>query len=1595
MGSVLFGIGGGGGGGFSLFSKSSDGLPAIFTGANRAAAEVAREDYFTNDPSGPDDLATLDQNPFLLIQLIDESTDPDTVIYQNRQGGAWADVNGIVQGPAGNDAPSLFFSSVAERQTFFGDVDNLPLLSNGLPSVTNINGTFTTLVWSDPISPVTAYDDTFWREAPVGASPDSIILGSDGARISSGNQVINFDTPGGETQTFIGVPYTIGGGSNAPFCYNFTPQVTFNAATVDTSNLTDPQDVQADGFGLSSIYLQSIIIKPHETGELRIQAWIGTADTDPKIIDVTQTITGGDVGNETTINIPNPVLLRTPEQNLFRFSGVGLQGGLQTSGQFNGQIVPFIDIGVMVASQLTMVTDPTDTFTMREGVTGTANFNMIDVLLTDKYTLVYADATSNVTQTFSVDSVVNLGANNLDVQQTTGDLSLTQNAVTSFFDLVTATPQGSLTRDQGSLAVLIDGDSSTVFFKQTGTGDTGWTDLLAVGSGDVSGPGVSVTNSIAVFSDTSGFDITGVNQVIAQRVANTTELELVAEVAGSSRIALTPTVGGAGALIQYTQSTGITQIISTNGQLVLATSLATSDIVLEAGSTSSVILENPGANTNPPVQLNVAGIGGATLNIFVSNVNPNGVITADQGDICFVKTGVDDTSAQWIKETGAGTNTGWIQKLSGSTGIAGPSTSTITAIPTFSNTSGDAVIDNPLLTYVSSASSSQLSIQAAATGAADIFIENSGGTAVGLIQNLGNDFRIAALVGGATLELSGLGGVAIASFNGDVVIENDFTVSNASSELLTTLTVPATNRLAALAIDNSTDVEKIRLQYDEAIDTSTLNLNENIQASVDGNQTLLNIKADNVLDTASINFLAPLDIVQLAIQTNVNTQTNSITSSNYPLSILAGGNLTLETGGSNYTRILSVSGGNTVQMLQLDNNGSGGAEVNFYTSLVDPNGVVAGNQGDYCCVATGVDGTSALWIKETGAATNTGWQNLHSVTSGIAGPSTSTAGSLPTFDVTDGSSVQDNPLLTYTSTASTSTLSLQEAATGSADFFFNGGGGSGIGLIQTLGSTFELTSINSNNLTLSSASDLTISSLFGATTMTSGGGTLRVQTTGAHAAIFEASGSGTVDLNANAGTISLINNHGELLLGSVATSITTATGVNFNVDATANGNVNITAEDTITLQTQDTSAVVATVGGGGDTFPIARYTTNGTGGGVFDLHVGDSSPQGRVSGANTLFLQTGAASSGNARIHYQDTDATVTNWNVLTSIGSGDTQDAGTFMHFPGTDLAQGTPTSRMRYFETGVNTDIEIDSGVNGAASFRIKDELSNDRFTFIYNDSVPQATISTVGPVPLNIFASGNLDVTATGTAEISSAQSMTIEATGAGSDITVNANDDMTFFSNDEMNFSCGGLYTSNVFTRFDLICGQFGTLPIINFANNNTQFNLFAYFQTPIGNVTGVAGDVLVRNEGADSNVYIHKNNTPNNTDWRALDAPAIQTWGDASIASTTATRYLTPGYDSGTAPTSPVSYRVPRGGVMQNLYIQCGTANGNGNNVVYSVRVNSIASALSLTLASNIVTGSNQTNRVSVNKGDLIDIVVTKAASIGTSPSDVMASLEIV
>ena len=123
---------------------------------------------------------------------------------------------------------------------------------------------------------------------------------------------------------------------------------------------------------------------------------------------------------------------------------------------------------------------------------------------------------------------------------------------------------------------------------------------------------------------------------------------------------------------------------------------------------------------------------------------------------------------------------------------------------------------------------------------------------------------------------------------------------------------------------------------------------------------------------------------------------------------------------------------------------------------------------------------------------------------------------------------------------------------------------------------------------------------------------------------------------------------------------------------------------------------------------------------------------------------------------------------------------------------------------------------------------------------------------------------------------------------------------------------------------------------------------------------------------------------------------ILIWGNSSVAATTATRYLEPGYETATAPlvAAIVQIRAPFAGTLRNLFIRQNGPAGNGNLIVYTVRVNGAVTLLSVSIASTTANGSDIVDTVAVAQGDLIDIEVTKAIAVGTTPARIIASLEI-
>lgn len=167
----------------------------------------------------------------------------------------------------------------------------------------------------------------------------------------------------------------------------------------------------------------------------------------------------------------------------------------------------------------------------------------------------------------------------------------------------------------------------------------------------------------------------------------------------------------------------------------------------------------------------------------------------------------------------------------------------------------------------------------------------------------------------------------------------------------------------------------------------------------------------------------------------------------------------------------------------------------------------------------------------------------------------------------------------------------------------------------------------------------------------------------------------------------------------------------------------------------------------------------------------------------------------------------------------------------------------------------------------------------------------------------------------------------------------------------------------------------------------------------GGVVAPEGSIYMRFVAAAGETYVKTGAA--NTAWTLMGSASagssVLTFGADSISAGADTRFIPPGFDSATAPTASVgAYRAPRSGTMQNMRVRHNAANGNGNSIDYTLRINSVNTLMTATLASGAIgDASDLVNTVAVAAGDLIDVTAVKPLSIGSGNQDTMISMELV
>jgi hypothetical protein len=130
---------------------------------------------------------------------------------------------------------------------------------------------------------------------------------------------------------------------------------------------------------------------------------------------------------------------------------------------------------------------------------------------------------------------------------------------------------------------------------------------------------------------------------------------------------------------------------------------------------------------------------------------------------------------------------------------------------------------------------------------------------------------------------------------------------------------------------------------------------------------------------------------------------------------------------------------------------------------------------------------------------------------------------------------------------------------------------------------------------------------------------------------------------------------------------------------------------------------------------------------------------------------------------------------------------------------------------------------------------------------------------------------------------------------------------------------------------------------------------------------------------------------------ATSGGAVLTWGAENVSNVVDTRVMPPGFDTAALNNNtPKGYLAPRAGTFRNLTARHNQANGNGNSIVYRLRINGALTALQVTLATGAIgSASNLVNPVAVAQGDLVELVRVIAVAVGSGVLDAMCAAEFI
>lgn len=171
----------------------------------------------------------------------------------------------------------------------------------------------------------------------------SIVLGKDGAKISSLTRAQGFTDARGNMNAVVHYPMNDQASTDKPYYYEVGAEQTLVVTDGLGQTLTGNQEFVFTT--LTDGKTNAFEVIPKTSGTLRVESWEGTDDTGAKIADNYYEIpplVAFNTLNTFRIELPSPIITNSGDQQFTRFSGIDLEGGIATIGGFVGQLKPYL-----------------------------------------------------------------------------------------------------------------------------------------------------------------------------------------------------------------------------------------------------------------------------------------------------------------------------------------------------------------------------------------------------------------------------------------------------------------------------------------------------------------------------------------------------------------------------------------------------------------------------------------------------------------------------------------------------------------------------------------------------------------------------------------------------------------------------------------------------------------------------------------------------------------------------------------------------------------------------------------------------------------------------------------------------------------------------------------------------------------------------------------------------------------------------------------------------------------------------------------------------------------------------------------------------